>query len=239
MSRKCLCLAVALRALEVALLAAVLVSETQSEAGDDVAITLGAAPTSDDRVIILTTLNSEAQTVDIINFDVAETVLYGPVDSPGFTSRSYAHCMAGNGSDTTFTVSMTGSPQSIVLVLVASGLEACASILDDSEGNDFSATTSQSLTTDLTTTQSGDLIVSSVRCTNACNFIPNGSYTQIADDLGSGGGQYLVVGGAGTYDPSSTTADAEDGFIFGLALKASGGGAATVKQMLLLGVGPR
>jgi hypothetical protein len=198
---------------------------------NDATCTFGAAPLAANKIIILTALDNEAQTLDITGFPTAETVIVSAQDSSGITSRFYAHCIdGGDGADTDFVATTSGTAIARVAAAEFSGMAPCASVLRDAQRND----------TDLTTVV-GDIAMGFIHCTGVANLAAGAGYTSIpsadAEIVNNAQGEYKTAAGV-TEDTSFTSAVSEDCFLNGISLKeASVATGPPVGSLMLLGVG--
>jgi hypothetical protein len=220
--------------------AAIAFVQQTSCGANDATCTFSAAPLAANKIIILATVDNEAQTIDITGFPTAEVTIVTAQDSPGITSRFYAFCIdGGDGADVDFVATTSGTGIARVAAAEFSGMEACASVLRNNQGNDTSAATSHPLTTDLTTV-AGDEVMGFIHCTGTANLAASsatsipGSDAEIANNAQ---GQYKAAAGV-TEDTVFTSAVAEDCFLNGISLKeASVAAGPPAGSLMLLGVG--
>lgn len=217
---------------------AISVVQVASGRNNDVAVTFGGAWNASNHIVVVAIMNSKTQTLDLTGITPTETVLAGPIDHATEAIRAYLFCFQGDGSDTSFTATTSGSGSvAVAAVEIAGG--SCT--LDGSAQSTEDATSPYALTTDITTTQAGSFIIGMIHSSSVSDYTVTGSGTSEPSDGTDLGpvalGQHYIAGAAGAYDTTYTSAAAETSLLFAGAIQAAGGGAATPKRFMLHGIG--
>lgn len=218
---------------------AISVVQTQTGRANDVAITFGGAWGASNHVVAAVTINAGgAQTVDLTGISVTEVVLHERIHTGG-NLHGYIFCFAGDGTDTSFTATTSGSAAASVAAVEISG-GSCTE--DGTSQHEEDATTPYELTTDITTTQSGSFLIALIQSDSVADYTVTGGGTSLpagSAEIGSVAlGQYQIAGAAGAYDATYTSAANETSLLTAAAVQAAGGGAASgAPRLLLLGVG--
>lgn len=224
--------------LHVPLSAAIAVVQVQTGSANDVVITFGSAWGASNHVLVAVIVNSGTQTVDLTGITPTETVLHSQADV-GLGLTGYVFCFPGDGADTSFTATTSGSGSARVAAIEISG-GTCTE--DGTSSGNTDTASPYELATDITTTQSGSILIGIIHSTSVADFTVSGSGTSVpADgtDIGTVAlGQYLIAGAAGAYDTTFTSAAAESTLQVAAAVQAAGGAApAKPKGLLTFGVG--
>lgn len=217
--------------------------------GNDCVLTFAGNWTENNVVVVGVRVNNTTNTVDLTDISETESILHGPSDStPG--NRFYLFCFVVDGTaDLNVTVTTSGSASVTTLGAEFSG----ATCTEDgtSSGNDDSASAYE-LTSDVTTSVCGSMVIGLIGSSTTSNFSKNANYTALGDgghaseadynggdDTGNSLMQYLVTVATGTHDPTFTSAASEDAFIIGAAIQPTSACAAATGyiNLLLVGVG--
>lgn len=205
--------------------------------GDDCTITSSPAWTSGNQVFVACILTTESETCSITGEpNGPEVTVVGPLDSPANVRRIYLFCFTGDGADTQITMTTSGAGSSDSVAIEVSGA-VCETPPDDSESNDDTDDANYQLTTDLTTNAAGALVIGMMRGQGAGNFAPGTGFTQADTDFFNGIVEFQIVGAAGTYDTTATSAATEAAFVVGVAIDAAAAATGSPKDLNLLGVG--
>lgn len=195
--------------------------QTDSTNGDDQEMAFPSPIGSGNVVIITASVVGTAQTVSITGSTFAISAVAGfPMDVGGGSNarKVYVFCGVGDGTDGTFTITTSGTANALANGQAFSGGDC--TLDGTAQGNDDSDDTNYALTTDVTTSLSSSLLIGVIRSTSAASFTPGPDMTQ----FGSGGAQasaYRILGGAGSYDPTWTSAATEIALIAGVAFAAT------------------
>lgn len=221
------------------LVAAVTVAQTPvTFSANDPVVAFGSTPTDGNAIVIVSNVNSDSATLQIDGAPSSVTTLAGPIHRSGQTSVNfYAFCFVAASSDNAFTVTTTASSAARGYAVELAGTDGCT--LDGTLRSTETSGTSHALSTDVTTSIDGSILLALVGASSA-DFSCDGSFTCIPSDgtdIGSQAlGQYLVASTAGTFDTPFTSVDSESALVMGFAIAASGGAVAP-KQLLMMGVG--
>jgi hypothetical protein len=209
--------------------------------GDDAALTFAAAPGASNHIIVVVTIPVENQTVSIADWAPGITTTIGPIDDPGANAlRQYIFCAAGDGSDTVLTPTTSGTAATRVMAAEFSG----GSCTQDgsTQHNAFTGAggvdNEYVLTTDVTTSSSGSLVIGAIQSTSTASYTAGTNYTLMGSS-GPSGAEYRITVGTGSFDTTWRTAAAETVYMVGAAFTEAGGGGGggTASTRLLLGVG--
>lgn len=228
--------------------------QVQIASGDDQTVVFPNPPGNGNVVYVWTRGNSEAVTIDLTGTPAAETVLAGPIDSPTHTLRTHAFCFVGDGVDNSFTVttSSTGNVQT-----VAAEFSGGTCTLDGSVSFNDDDATPYNLSSSLTTSTCGSILMALVTSNTVSNYTADGAFIGIGGSAGAAthnssadfpGGdgvgaslfQYQITVATGTYDTPFTSAANEQSLLTALAVQpttpcaGAGGGSRGLTE---LGVG--
>lgn len=218
--------------------------------GDDPAVTFGSGWGVNNHIVVAAILSLKSNTLDLTGIVASETTLSGfPIDHTTDNPRGYMYCFPGTleGGDTSFTASTSASAVAAVVAVEISGgscTQSGSSSANDDNNSPYELTTDLSLS-------AGAFMLGLIRSTGGSNYTVTGSGTAIGaagigsnsdilngDGAGDTLGQFQIVGGAGSYDTTYTSTNAETSLIMAAAVQAA---ASAVKPsgLLLLGVGGR
>jgi hypothetical protein len=201
---------------------------------NDPVVSFAGAPSG--TVCVLSIQNSKTDTASITGAPAAVTTVFGPADQTSAGLRGYGWCWQGDGADNSFTVTTSGSAAARGFAIELTGTGAS----DGSSFNDGGASPI-TLSTDITTTGAGAILLALVHSTSVADFTSdsgNGFTSVAAGDTEIGTvalGQYKVLGAPAAYDAPFTSAAGETTLITAMAISASA--AVNPCTRALLGVG--
>lgn len=203
--------------------------------GNDSTFTFGAAPAADHKVIIGSCGTTEAQTISITGWDPGITTTIGPIDSAGDNLRCYVFCAAGDGADTAFVATTSGTMSARTMAAAFSG----GSCTQDgsTQSNDVSGAGGTPdeylLSTDVTVTQTDSLLVGLMTVsTGGASYTMGTNFTEIGQISGAAF-QFRILTASGAFDTPFQTAAAESGLLLGAAFQSDGVAAAKCHRGLL------
>lgn len=217
--------------------AAIAVVQTASTFGNNnPVLTFGSAMGASNHILVAATVGSTAVSVDLTGITATETVLHGPVNHG--TSRVYAWCFQGDGSDTTVTLGGAGANIRAIGIEISGG-----SCTEDgtSSSNSVASTTSHALTTDVTLA-AGSILFGIVTATDAnADFTAGAGVTSVPagnteiESISLGG--YRIEASGAAYDLPFTSTVNRDTIMVGAAVQAAGGGGGggSTSRLMLLG----
>lgn len=205
-----------------------------TDSGNDVVLTFAGNMTAGNQVIVFASLAVENQTISITDTTFSFAAVAGPVDSAGFTLRSYIFCGTVDATnDANLTVTTSGTAAATATAIEFSG-GTCT--LDGTvQSNDDSGDTSYALTTDVTVTGSNSLLLGLIRSDSSATFTEDASLT-LAGELNTAAAAYRILVASGSFDVPWTSAANENVLLAGAALQAAAAGSTTCMRSLL-GVG--
>jgi hypothetical protein len=214
------------------------VQETTNSGTNDITLTFGGAMGANNHILVLAMWSNESVTADLTSITNAEVQIAGYSDSPGVALRGSIWCFQGDGSDTTVTIDLSGGANIWAAAIEVSG-GSCTEDGTDQSNDD--ATETYSLTTDVTTTVNGSLLVCFIKSTSVSDYAADSPLTAIpasGADIGTVAlGGYVITGTAGAQDcVFSSNGVNETSFMLGAAVQAAAA-ASPVRSLLTLGVG--
>jgi hypothetical protein len=210
-----------------------------SGSGNDVVLTapMGAVAVGETAFIMMTTLQ-DGDTFSITGSSMTWTTFVNNADSPGFIERHYGWCAPGDGVDSTFTITSSGSQTTRGWLKVFTGVE-CTATPDDTESADDTETAGNTFDLDEAGTplacSAGALVLGWMEATTGTTITAT-TGTGISTQQGNGWAQWRVEASAGNYDTTWTANSNENAFLSGACFAATA--SATTPKGMLLGILP-